>query len=668
MNNIYLPDLKNIEIKNYSLYQKDIYHTFIHGVNLIIGGNGVGKTTFINLIRYGLIGLYKKDLDVRTYRGEKRLGRLQYSMDYFRNRMLDEYEKNKEAEVTLTFKINTATFKVTRGLYDIVLKRVEVLEDNGCFTVLKGELLRQDRYERLTEDEKVNYLQNIYEQEVSTRANINDFNDLIFFVNQVLFFDEDRKTIVWEPIVQERLSSKYFNDPSLDEQFQEAKRQAKYHDSISRHKSEDMRAIGKIIKRIEGGPDDTEIAALNEINLLKEKLQKAATKLNELQIERKKLENKISVFTNERVDLNRQVKEIENIIKDEEAKIYHEVWGTLNPHYNVFKKNITHLHSCPMCNQSLDENITSPHHSNDNECFLCHQDIRVEQEEPGHLKQHKEKLNYLLLLVQSSEKEIFNLEGVLKNFDGEYNKYKNEVFKLQSKLRDLDFKLYSNEDKSKESLAYTAMMAELEQLEKEKQDNSDLSEIYNQKANNIIKQIENNLSNITKELSALFADFAGDFLGLDCKLTFDNLIKQDVKMYIPIINRKPRLDPLELSESQRFFSDQSFRMSLLSYFYTGASFFVCETPDSSLDLSYEANAAEIFLKYLYKPNALIVTSNLNNSEFIDSIIDKSKDISFLNLLDFGRMSQIQRNSTILLETSRRIEEKINAKEKFRKNI
>ena len=44
---IYLPTLKRVKISNYSLFRKDIDYEFILGLNLIIGGNGIGKTTFI---------------------------------------------------------------------------------------------------------------------------------------------------------------------------------------------------------------------------------------------------------------------------------------------------------------------------------------------------------------------------------------------------------------------------------------------------------------------------------------------------------------------------------------------------------------------------------------------------------------------------------------------
>lgn len=48
---IYLPELLSINIKNYTLYPNGLDYTFdfVKGVNLVLGGNGMGKTTFVNI-------------------------------------------------------------------------------------------------------------------------------------------------------------------------------------------------------------------------------------------------------------------------------------------------------------------------------------------------------------------------------------------------------------------------------------------------------------------------------------------------------------------------------------------------------------------------------------------------------------------------------------------
>lgn len=83
-------------------------------------------------------------------------------------------------------------------------------------------------------------------------------------------------------------------------------------------------------------------------------------------------------------------------------------------------------------------------------------------------------------------------------------------------------------------------------------------------------------------------------------------------------------------------------MSILTFFYQSPSFYIVETPDSSLDLSYEQNAAGVFLQFLKKPNIVIVTSNLNNSSFISHLTkDESVQLSMVGLLDIAKQSAIQ---------------------------
>ena len=120
---VFLPKLKKIRIVNYSLYSEDINYDFIDGLNLIVGGNGVGKTTFINILRYALIGLYKKELDVKVYKGEKRLVRGRYAnSDYFFRNRTKQIDSDKNGYVELEFEINETLFYVKRSLYEIVLQ------------------------------------------------------------------------------------------------------------------------------------------------------------------------------------------------------------------------------------------------------------------------------------------------------------------------------------------------------------------------------------------------------------------------------------------------------------------------------------------------------------------------------------------------------------------
>ncbi|MFJ6209197.1 AAA family ATPase [Lysinibacillus sp. NPDC092081] len=662
MNNIYLPSLKKIHIRNFSLYSKDIEYEFVNGVNLIIGGNGVGKTTLLNIVKYGIIGLYKKELDVKSYMGEKRLTRTSRSMSYFKNRMKDPLEKS---EVILTFLINNTTFIVTRGLDEIIIKDVVVLENNEEYR-LEGKILRQDKYEKLDEKVKEDYLQFKFESLVTERTNLYSFNDLIFFVNNILFFGEDRKTILWDSNIQAILSSKYFNNPSLDNQYQEFLRQEKYYNSLSRHKSEDIRAIKKVLNKINNsGTGNKEIDSLKALNEIKNKNELLVKRLNNTQIERNGLENKLKLLRAKKTKLNKLLQETDNKIQEKETDIYKEIWEKLNPKYDLFIENIKIMHSCPMCNQEMEEKKVKRILLEDSKCFLCELDIKTKIYEPEELQLLKENNNKVLKEIQDLEIQIYNEENNLEELDNEYRNTKQTIFNNKIKVRELEHSIVSKNNQEDDFTTYNAMNNEIEELEQEKEKYLKLSKGNLEKANIIRSEIEGNLISITQELSSIFSMFADSFLNLRSRLTFDDLIKEGVKMYLPVIDDKVRIDEEELSESQRFFIDHSFRMSLLSYFYTKPSYFICETPDSSLDISYEENAASIFLKYLEHPNALIITSNLNNSEFLESVINQSTVIDSINLLKLGNPSTIQSKNDKLLSLSIKIEEQIN--EKKRKN-
>lgn len=176
---IYLPSLKRVRISNYSLYNGNIDYEFVDGLNLIIGGNGVGKTTFISIIKYALIGLYKKDLDVRVYKGEKRLIRGKYTNcnTYFRSRT-EELESDKEGCVELWFNINETEFYVKRSLYDVKIEEANYIKA-GIEYKIPGKILKQELYKEDGTDRE-DSLQYMYEKTVANEANLSDFEDFIF--------------------------------------------------------------------------------------------------------------------------------------------------------------------------------------------------------------------------------------------------------------------------------------------------------------------------------------------------------------------------------------------------------------------------------------------------------------------------------------------------------
>lgn len=649
MRNIYLPELISIHLRNYTLYPNGLDYSFdfIKGVNLVLGGNGMGKTTFVNLIKYAIIGNYKNRYDFRRTYLEKIIQRRQENAaTYFSNRMdSNVITDGKQPFVELTFKIHDAVFHVKRDLQEIRILSVEV---NG--RTIDGEQITQAKYEKLSETEKQPYLLYKYEKEVERCANIT-FDDLIVFVNEVLFFGEDHKTIMWNSVssgssydVQDELFNKYFNDPKLDDARQDALRQAKYFDSLSRHRSEDMRAIKKVLDKIDAAKKQSQS---NEIPLriieLKEKIANASALLKQMQKEQKERTTRIETLENEINLASSRVVETEKRKAKLESLRNSQMWETLHPSYYKFERNIRMNHVCPLCNKPNETLVVKLEKSSDN-CFVCGSPIEKHAADDL-TQQYKEVqtiLNSTYNYINEKKREISRLEREVKELDNKFEEHSSYIRNLNTSLRELQ---YVNAQEVPHGGEIQPFLDEMERLQKEKDENQQKSIEEAAKAAEISNKMVVEVTENVLQFSRIFSSYAEQFLGVECKLTYTKLDDDPSERFYPVIDGITRKNEEELSESQRFFIDHSFRMAILTFFYQTPTFYIVETPDSSLDISYEHNAAKVFLQFLEKPNSIIITSNLNNSTFLRYLIEHSEGyVDVVGLLDIAKQSMIQNSS------------------------
>jgi DNA repair exonuclease SbcCD ATPase subunit len=674
----HLPSLISIEIQNFSLYpgDLDLKYNFIDGINLIIGGNGVGKTTFLNILKFALVGLYKKAIDVKRreysgveYRYEKRVN-LPYK--FFSSRMDSKVDYNEKAKVILKFSVGTSVFEITRNLYTPTVEKVLYTEGKSTIE-LKGKIVPQSEFDTLFSDKKKNLpplhntLQWKYEELLGKVSNHEFFDNLIFLVNDVLFFSEARKTIMWDSYVQGKLLSKYFIDPLLDNKKEEFEIEAKYQNSFARHKSEDIRAINKMFEKIgnDTNKDNTYLELVQSAEKGKRLVENYFQELEIKQKTREQAEVKINKIHSEKNQFNKRIEDLEKLKRIEEEAIFSSLFKKVTPKYYDYLNSLKSSGDCPLCNNELPTILFDKIQNDESHCMMCDNKINSAQLNSEKLDNIKFSITEQLQELRNKEKEIIKEEDELKKLDKDFRNLSIELNKHQSELRQLEFALQkfqkSDDSKTNGNSEFKVMKARIDELEKEKDNALEKSKKANAKAKEILKLIDSQRLESREQLSTIFNTYGSKFLGVNCELVYEDPKDDEGKRYFPRINGIDRLDEEELSESQRFFIDQSFRMSILSYFNSSSSFFMCETPDSSLDISYERNAAKIFLEYIKKPNQLILTSNLNNSEFLEYLIDQTNNIDYINLLKVGKQSEIQSRSTQLINASNKIENKINGK-------
>jgi hypothetical protein len=170
----------------------------------------------------------------------------------------------------------------------------------------------------------------------------------------------------------------------------------------------------------------------------------------------------------------------------------------------------------------------------------------------------------------------------------------------------------------------------------------------------------NRLTKVNDNLTPLFSQFASKFLGVQCELVVGTVSRsrKPLSYMFPRFGGKERTNISEVSESQRFFIDQAFRMALITLFSNlnrgTTTFFIVETPEGSLDLAYERNVAQMYLDFAKCGHAIIVTSNLNSSNFLQGLYShlgtaRTKKTRTLDLLEHGRLSDVQGSDRMLAE-------------------
>ncbi|NJM53150.1 MAG: AAA family ATPase [Blastocatellia bacterium] len=122
--------LEKIILRNFSLYRKDgkIYEVneeINEGVYCLAGANGLGKTTFLNAINFGLTGIVLEP-NKEVYSPSEIVTRnKRYTERYFIGRV-DKKDEDK-AEIEILFKVNGKYFRIIRGFFERdVLRLLEV--------------------------------------------------------------------------------------------------------------------------------------------------------------------------------------------------------------------------------------------------------------------------------------------------------------------------------------------------------------------------------------------------------------------------------------------------------------------------------------------------------------------------------------------------------------
>lgn len=605
-----LPKMSEVSIEGYDLYKCPMYIDFNKKLNIILGTNGLGKTSLLTMIQYSIIGPYCGTLKTRNYGGEQKKRRPMYERGFFKNRMT---KINKEAFVSVKFTINNDYYEVFHSLYEHKLLRVVL---NG--EELIGDVIGYETYETayFSNKDVGKYLINSYHHMLIKSTGLPDENSLITMMNEIMFFTEDREYIFWNENTSKLLIAKYFMDANKYAEYEAAQQLVKMYDSQARLKSYEMSFIKKFLgDEITENKDIDKYEAVNKLSTLQNEITRMQEKLRRFnehynEEDKKRIEN--------RIQYEQCVKSISELDDLWYKNIFPDQY---NESYKRYAPSIS-MRKCPFCGTQGKIEAKRV-----DECFFCGEPIKT-----------KENVDLKEINIEKKNKEIeretlqSNFETIKTELDS-IKKKTNEIEKELNLMLKEENELKTNLDKENNEnyKKYTALELEKRELQSKLEEAKD-------NERKMRMEIDKRVEEVFQEYFKIFKKYASSFFGQKQSVNLKLVGNKEDRLFKIVLNSSERETYYDMSESQRIFVDLSYRLSILDYFHIN-SYFICETPDSSLDLLFEDNAVKTFSNYIDTGNSLILSANMRNSRLITALMERYKnDVNIVNLLEKSNLS------------------------------
>ncbi|MSP12339.1 MAG: hypothetical protein EXR62_05205 [Chloroflexi bacterium] len=667
-----LPIIKRFLIERLSLYTQPIEQTMYPGINMVIGGNGIGKTTLINTVLFGLFGNapYEK-LNAKTGRVDSVV---LVDKEYFKGRI--DPQDQDFAQVMLTIGIGSYDITVTRALYRPRILRLEI-QDNEKSNIQ-------------TFDSSQGELEDIYQDAIQRLLEIEQFEHFVFLVSNLLVFGEERNTLVWDTEIQNRVIRLISLDREFDKRFDDLSEKGTKFDTTARHMSETRKDIRNAIDRWLKQKNE----ALGEsIFTSDEEKENLEIRLAELQTEIDRIEEKIAEI---KVSLEDEVAQLKTYsaemdrleltkipllerLEEFEKAFYSNIYQNVPPQYIVTLEALIKQGTCQLCGtKGVHLKNLGLKLKEEGRCIVCRSSVNYSQEstsgeaednlavEINKLRTQIEKLDSdqktYIQAQTSSNIEIKRIQETITQKSRDKNRLETEKIDLKSKfITSTESEPFSDPRRDewldKQNREIIELDSQIETLYRKRDEARSELQILNDELIQVLHRIN-------EELTRLFSHFASRFLGTDCELVISQKTKvgKPIAYMYPRFHSKDREGVTQVSESQRFFLDQAFRMALITWFTQASgqqTFYIVETPEGSLDLAYEKNVADMYIEFGSYGHSIIVTSNLNSSNFLGGLYDQlgekqEKEKRTLDLLKYGRLSSVQKQQKHLKNFNERI--------------
>lgn len=596
-----LPLIRRIEISHLATYAatETVDEEVSKPVFCLVGANGLGKSTFIATVNYGLTGIVPSPSRNFESVGQFARENRPYAQRYFEGRV-DELDREL-AEISLSFSLGEASCYITRSLVDADDIRELELTNAG------------ERTGTYSPEDGAN---EIYQEFVIEHSGLKNFDQFVFLQHLVLTFDERRVLLFWN----QRLAS-----PALHLAFGVNPEEASRADQLQ----DEANKAGSRVRNLQW--------QATQVRRSMSSLRKQADKLAQ--------DDLPGEIVSQQRELVQAVGKIEAAVRAAEADIddvelqrsrtaakrararsdYEQAFdvlfvGSTDPSFHPTVLELMRLGTCPLCRTSDEaakahvvEELTK------NNCPMCASSVPVtaQSELPEELNKWAEKT---------------------RQADEEYRAVLSRSDRLRKQLRDLDQALEDARGKVVEFEKEHGLEAGSIQIEDPESVEAILASYQHQydvfmtkkaeqrlrreKALDQLRSIEQGLresyANAEKSFVPEFRKLAESFLGLAIDVRLQE--SADGIHLVLEVDGSPRRAADALSESQRYFVDIALRMALIRQMARSnpdpAGLLIVDTPEGALDIAYESRAGEMFSHFSDQGFRMLITANINTSRLL----------------------------------------------------
>jgi hypothetical protein len=627
-----LPKISKLEFRDFDLYtrQPNKRLTIDRKVFCLIGANGLGKSTFLNTLLYGLTGglpaRSRGFSSAREYFSESM--RRDRREDYYDGRISED--ARDRAAIGLELRWPNLTLRLMRPLFGPgTLSELSVShgrDDKSTQTGIGG----QDP-------------EDAYRSTIVDSCGLKDFEQFVFLNHFVFAFDEDRHLLLWDSnALTHALYLSFGSDLDQANQANTLRREVEKQASRARNAAFAARKARDAADELEnaltkGKPNDEDRDLQSEFDCLTRRLTETNERVHYKEVELRQADADVSDHSAALTELQIEY----------DAIFASRLTGTTASRHHPLIRATLVADQCSVCGQRgvgsvVQEALDS------GRCPLC--DSVTTAADGG-----EEAVNKL----RNLDKRIESVRTTLRN-----------ALKLRQRLRDEYEAAVQSEAAAREAReVFLADHPNAKLLREDSGTQSVNDEIKRQRdeadrfksqsrrnylardrARDELLRLERHLKTQYEAHSGrfveLFRQYAEEFIGLPVDIELEHRSGANIVGFELILTLagSTRVQAADVSESQRFFLDIALRMAIAEFMSGKSASLLIDTPEGSLDISYEARAGTMLSAFAENAGIIIMTANLRSSELVIRLAEtrRTAGMQIERMTEWTDLSEVQR--------------------------